>query len=51
VPANLRSRNVMEKIGMKHLPELGFDHPRIPEGHPLRAHVLYALKKDALLET
>jgi RimJ/RimL family protein N-acetyltransferase len=47
VPANLRSRNVMEKIGMKHLPELDFDHPRIPEGHPLRAHVLYALKKDA----
>ena len=51
VPANLRSRNVMEKIGMKHIPELDFDHPRIPEGHPLRAHVLYALKKDALSET
>jgi RimJ/RimL family protein N-acetyltransferase len=43
VPANVRSRRVMEKIGMKHLQELAFDHPRIPQGHPLRAHVLYAL--------
>jgi len=46
VPANLRSRRVMEKIGMKHHPELNFDHPRIPEGHPLRRHVLYALGAD-----
>lgn len=50
VPANLRSRHVMEKIGMTHRPELDFDHPRIPEGHPLRAHVLYALKKDSILK-
>jgi RimJ/RimL family protein N-acetyltransferase len=46
VPCNLRSRRVMEKIGMKHHPELDFDHPRIPEGHPLRAHVLHACKND-----
>jgi RimJ/RimL family protein N-acetyltransferase len=46
VPANLRSRHVMEKIGMKHIPELDFDHPRIPEGHPLRKHVLYALQNQ-----
>jgi RimJ/RimL family protein N-acetyltransferase len=45
VPANLRSRRVMEKIGMKHLDRQGFEHPRVPEGHPLRAHVLYALRK------
>jgi RimJ/RimL family protein N-acetyltransferase len=51
VPTNLRSRRVMEKIGMQHLHELDFDHPNIPEGHPLRAHVLYALKNDALVET
>ena len=43
-PANVRSRRVMEKIGMKHRPALGFDHPRIAEGHPLRKHVLYELK-------
>jgi RimJ/RimL family protein N-acetyltransferase len=47
VPTNLPSLHVMEKIGMTRLPELDFDHPRIPEGHPLRAHVLYALKKEA----
>jgi 3-dehydroquinate dehydratase / shikimate dehydrogenase len=46
VPANLRSRRVMEKIGMKHHPELDFDHPRVPEGHPLQRHVLYILKND-----
>jgi 3-dehydroquinate dehydratase/shikimate dehydrogenase len=46
VPANLRSRRVMEKIGMKHVPELNFDHPHVPDGHPLRAHLVYALKND-----
>jgi len=48
VTANLRSRRVMDKIGMKHYPELDFNHPRLPEGHPLRAHVLYAIKSDAV---
>jgi RimJ/RimL family protein N-acetyltransferase len=51
VPTNVRSRHVMEKIGMKHVPELDFDHPRIAEGHPLRAHVLYALQMDAAVES
>jgi RimJ/RimL family protein N-acetyltransferase len=46
VPANLRSRRVMEKIGMKHIEGLNFDHPCVPEGHPLRAHLLYVLKKE-----
>jgi RimJ/RimL family protein N-acetyltransferase len=44
VPKNVRSRRVMEKIGMKHHPELDFDHPRLPEGHPMRRHVLYAIR-------
>jgi ribosomal-protein-alanine N-acetyltransferase len=48
VPANVRSRRVMEKIGMKHHPELDFGHPRIPEGHPMRRHVLYAIKNDSV---
>jgi RimJ/RimL family protein N-acetyltransferase len=43
VPANLRSRRVMEKIGMKHQAERDFDHPRLSAGHPLRRHVLYAI--------
>jgi RimJ/RimL family protein N-acetyltransferase len=44
VPGNLRSRRVMEKLGMSHDPRDDFDHPRLPEGHPLRRHVLYRLK-------
>jgi RimJ/RimL family protein N-acetyltransferase len=43
VPANLRSRRVMEKIGMVHDPAADFLHPNMPEGHPLRPHVLYRI--------
>jgi RimJ/RimL family protein N-acetyltransferase len=43
VPANLRSRRVMEKLGMTHDPQEDFEHPLLPEGHPLRRHVLYRL--------
>jgi RimJ/RimL family protein N-acetyltransferase len=41
VPANWRSRAVMERIGMTRTPADDFDHPALPEGHPLRRHVLY----------
>jgi RimJ/RimL family protein N-acetyltransferase len=41
VPANLRSRRVMERIGMTRSPADDFEHPALPEGHPLRRHVLY----------
>jgi RimJ/RimL family protein N-acetyltransferase len=43
VPANLASRRVMEKIGMRRVPEDDFDHPNLPGGHPLRRHVLYRI--------
>jgi ribosomal-protein-alanine N-acetyltransferase len=43
VPANLRSRSVMEKLGMTNDPCDDFDHPLLPEAHPLRRHVLYRL--------
>ena len=49
VPANLRSRRVMEKIGMTHDPRDDFDHPRLQEAHPFRRHVLYRLKPSSLL--
>ena len=39
VPANRRSRRVMEKLGMTYSGD--FDHPGLPEGHRLRRHVLY----------
>jgi RimJ/RimL family protein N-acetyltransferase len=41
VPANLRSRAVMERLGMTRLEADDFDHPRLPKGNPLRRHVLY----------
>lgn len=43
---NLRSRKVMEKIGLHYNPADEFDHPKIAEGHPLRRHVLYRLDRD-----
>jgi RimJ/RimL family protein N-acetyltransferase len=45
VPENMRSRRVMEKIGMTHDAWDDFDHPNLPEGHPLRRHVLYRLRR------
>jgi len=45
VPANVQSRRVMQKIGMRHDHASDFDHPKLPEGHPLRRHVLYRLSK------
>lgn len=42
---NQRSRRVMERIGMQRDFAGDFAHPRIPEGHPLRSHVLYRLKR------
>ena len=48
VPGNFRSRRVMEKIGMKHNAADDFDHPLLPEGHPLRQHVLYRIARPRL---
>ncbi len=42
---NLKSRRVMEKLGMQHSPDQNFDHPMVPEGHSLRRHVLYRMGK------
>jgi RimJ/RimL family protein N-acetyltransferase len=43
VPGNVRSRRVMEKIGLGLVGE--FEHPGLPEGHPLRRHVLYRVAR------
>jgi RimJ/RimL family protein N-acetyltransferase len=43
VPANARSRAVMERLGMQHDTAGDFDHPRLAVGHPLRRHVLYRI--------
>lgn len=36
---NLRSQRVMQRLGMQFDGE--FDHPKVPDGHPLKRHVLY----------
>jgi RimJ/RimL family protein N-acetyltransferase len=41
--ANLRSRRVMERIGMTHDPADDFDHPLLPPESALRRHVLYRI--------
>jgi RimJ/RimL family protein N-acetyltransferase len=42
---NLPSQRVMEKLGMRYDPTADFMHPAIPEGHPLRPHVLYRIAR------
>jgi RimJ/RimL family protein N-acetyltransferase len=40
---NAASRHVMDKLGMTHRPDLDFDHPRVPAGHPHQRHAVYQL--------
>lgn len=47
VAANRRSWMVMERLGMTRDPAEDFEHPGLPEGHPLRRHVLYRLSRAA----
>lgn len=44
--ANTQSRRVMDKIGMQRDENGDFEHPRLPEGHHLRPHILYRMTKD-----
>ncbi|KMM86917.1 Protein N-acetyltransferase, RimJ/RimL family [Pseudomonas taetrolens] len=48
---NLPSQKVMQAIGMQRDLSGDFEHPRLPEGHPLRAHVLYRITRAQWLET
>jgi RimJ/RimL family protein N-acetyltransferase len=41
---NMRSRAVMERIGMTRNPDDDFEHPGLPDAHPLRRHVLYRIE-------
>jgi RimJ/RimL family protein N-acetyltransferase len=49
VPANTRSRRVMEAIGMRPDPGGDFDHPLLPVDSPLSRHVLYRRSRADLL--
>jgi RimJ/RimL family protein N-acetyltransferase len=42
---NVRSQRVMQKLGMTRNPADDFEHPNVPEGHPIRPHVLYRLRR------
>ena len=46
VPANTRSQALMLRLGMRRDRARDFDHPSLPEGHRMRAHVVYALARD-----
>jgi len=48
VPANMRSRAVMTRIGMVHDTAGDFEHPKVSLGHRLRPHVLYRLTASGL---
>jgi RimJ/RimL family protein N-acetyltransferase len=43
---NQPSRRVMERLGMTRDPSDDSDHPSLPEGHPLRRHVLYRKRRQ-----
>jgi RimJ/RimL family protein N-acetyltransferase len=45
VPMNVRSQAVMKRLGMTRDPADDFAMHRFVEGHPLRRHVLYRLRR------
>lgn len=47
LPGNLRSRSVMDRLGMTRDEADDFEHPLVPVGHPMRRHVLYRQRKPA----
>ena len=46
-PDNIRSRRVMERIGMTRNPEDDFEHPNVAEGSRVRLHVLYRITRGS----
>lgn len=44
IPANAPSSRLMEKLGMA--ADGRFAHPSLPEGHPMREHLLYRLSRE-----
>ncbi len=40
---NTPSERVMLRIGMTRDPARDFDHPKLPQGHPLRPHIVYSI--------
>jgi len=38
---NEKSIRLMQRLGLKSDPKDNFEHPKLPEGHPLRTHVVF----------
>lgn len=43
---NVRSQAVMERLGMTRDPADDFEHPHVPDGHPVKRHVLYRITRS-----
>lgn len=50
VPANVRSTQVMERLGMHRAPELDFDHPRLMHDDRLRRHIVYRITRSEWIQ-
>ena len=44
--SNERSMAVMRRLGMTRDPADDFLHPNLPDGHPLRPHVMFRLRRE-----
>lgn len=47
VLANRASWGLMERLGMRRYPDEDFDHPAVPDGSPLKRHILYRIDRPA----
>ncbi|PCD03455.1 GNAT family N-acetyltransferase [Sphingomonas spermidinifaciens] len=47
VPANVRSWGLMERLGMRRLPDQDFAHPALAPDDPLSRHIVYAIDRPA----
>ncbi|MEO4045616.1 GNAT family N-acetyltransferase [Pseudomonas sp. CAU 1711] len=47
VPTNRNSWGLMQRLGMRRDPADDFEHPGLPQGHPLRPHLLYRIDREA----
>lgn len=46
---NVRSRGLMERLGMTYLPDGDFDHPNVPPESPLVRHVTYRIERPNMV--
>jgi RimJ/RimL family protein N-acetyltransferase len=43
---NKPSEAVMQRLGMRRAADMDFDHPLVPEGNPIRRHIVYVKEAD-----